>query len=479
MLLRTILLFLFIPGSIQSFAQENRIDHIFSSEKLKTASYSIYAIHAGTGEKICDISPRSLPTASTMKLYTTAMALDMLGPEFTFSTSLEYSGSIDPATGILKGNLYLKGGADPAFYSSWFEEHYQNCFANWILDLKKLGITTIDGQLLTDLTALDQVPVPGGWAWDDIGNYYGAGVYALSFRDNLYEIHFASSATPGAPVTVLSRKPEISGLSLENNVVGSTRSGDHTIVYGAPGSFNQTVEGTIPVEQADFVVKAAMPDPPALAAATFLAQLKDSGIGVTGNAGYKEAGKGGKRILVSQLESPALKELIVPLNKESLNLYAEHLLRECGRKYGGKPTLENGIRACLQFCRDKAIAADGFFPVDGSGLSRSNAMTAGTLAETLKYMYDGPNRQLFFDSLPVAGVDGTLRNAFRGTPLEKNVTAKTGSMERVRSIAGKMKTRSGQTILFAVLMNNFDLTGAETNKLLESILLALYGEKYM
>lgn len=461
---------------IESFAEKKSVDRFFNTEKLRSASYSICAIDAISGEKICDTPPRSLSTASVMKLITTAVALDMLGPQFTFTTSLEYTGTVDTATGILKGNLYLKGGADPAFYSSWFEEHYRSCFEDWILALKKLGIRKVEGKLLTDLSALDRMSVPGGWAWDDIGNYYGAGVYALSYRDNLYEIHFASSPDPGAAVSIRNRNPDIEGLSLENRVVGSTIGGDQTIVYGAPGGYDQYVEGTIPVGQADFIVKAAMPDPPSVAAAAFLAQLKESGIQVSGSGDSGAGRNDGERMIVANIVSPALAELIVPLNKESLNLYAEHLLREIGRKFEGKPTLENGLLAYRHFLKEKSIDAAGFFPSDGSGLSRGNALTAQTLAGMLKYMYDSPNRKAFFDSLPLAGEDGTLRNSFRGTPLEKNVRAKTGSMERVRSMAGSMKTRSGKTILFAVLINNFDLSPAETSRLMETILLSFYDE---
>ena len=164
----------------------------------------------------------------------------------------------------------------------------------------------------------------------------------------------------------------------------------------------------------------------------------------------------------------------MPLNKESLNLYAEHLLCEIGRVSSGEPSLKTGIKALHQYCTDNGIDTLGFFPEDGSGLSRSNSLTSKTLVETLKHMYDSKYRDLFFYALPVAGVDGTLRNSFKGTVLEKNVTAKTGSMERVRSLAGMLHTRNNKTILFAVLINNLGLKSSETSKLLETILLSLY-----
>jgi D-alanyl-D-alanine carboxypeptidase/D-alanyl-D-alanine-endopeptidase (penicillin-binding protein 4) len=224
------------------------------------------------------------------------------------------------------------------------------------------------------------------------------------------------------------------------------------------------------------VVKAAMPDPSIVAASAFLKKILETGIRISGGVAKILEDDGTQRTIVCSQLSPPLKDLIVPLNKESLNLYAEHLLLEIGRKSRGKATLENGIEAYIQFCKDNEINSKGFFPEDGSGLTRSNAMTAQTLVETLKKEYDGPFREIFFHSLPVAGVDGTLKNSVRGTPLEKNVRAKTGSMSRVRSLAGTLKTSKGNDILFAILINNFDLKSAEMSKLLESILMSLYNE---
>lgn len=451
-----------------------QVDRFFAAGTLQTASYCIYAIDADTGEKICETPQKSLSSASVMKLFTTAVALEVLGPDYSFLTSFGYTGNIDPQTGTLKGDLYIKGGADPAFCSSYFTDHYKNCFDNWIGQLKKSGIKKVSGRLLLDLSASEQAPVPGGWAWDDIGNYYGAGVSALTFQDNLYEIHFTSPKAEGKPAAVASIRPEIEGLALENKVLSSTRPGDHTIVYGAPGSLSQYIEGTVPVDQSDFIVRAAMPDPPLTAGQIFVKKLKENGISLSGPVVKVTQLPGGPGTQLAAQLSPTLKDLIVPLNKESLNLFAEHLLREIGRRSSGEASAEKGLEAYLQFCKTKGINTEGFFPEDGSGLTRSNSFTARTLVETIQSVYDSKNREIFFNSLPIAGVDGTLRNSFKGTPLEKNVKAKTGSMARVRSIAGQMKSRSGRTLLFAVLINNFDLTSQEMSKLLESILLSLY-----
>jgi len=477
--MRIIFLFilLFSNPLLNASAQITAVDKFFAADNLKAASYSIYAIDINTGMTTCETPQKSLSSASVMKLMTTAVALEVLGPEYTFSTSLYYTGNIDSQTGTLTGNLILKGGGDPAFYSSFFEEHYSGCFGNWIGLLKKMGIKRVNGGLILDLSSLENATVPGGWCWDDLGNYYGAGVSSLTFSDNLYDIHFSSPKTEGLKTTVKSILPEITELKLENKVLSSSRAGDHTIVYGAPGSASQIIEGTIPTGQSDFVVKGAMPDPPLLAGRAFMKEMRSEGIGISGVITKSASEVAGSKTLIGTQLSPPLKDLIVPLNKESLNLFAEHLLLEIGRKSAGDPSVSKGVEAYLQFCKTKGIDTVGFFPVDGSGLTRSNALTAKTLVETMKYVYGSSNSACFFNALPMAGVDGTLRNSFKGTPLEKNLIAKTGSMARVRSIAGSMKTKSKRTILFAILINNFDMTSAETSKLLEKILMSFYNDQ--
>lgn len=457
-------------------AQKVAVDQFFTTGNLKAASYCIYAIDAKTGAVICETPQKSLSSASVMKLMTTAVALEVLGPDFTFATSLYYTGNVDPKTGTLSGNLVIKGGGDPAFFSSFFEEHYRACFDNWISQIKERGIKRINGNLILDLSSIENATIPGGWCWDDIGNYYGAGASSLTFSDNLYDLHFSSPESVGRRTTIKTIYPEITELKIENNVLSSARTGDHTIVYGAPGSPNQVIEGTIPAGQSDFVIKAAMPDPPLLAGRSFLKVLKSEGIGISGVISRSNTDLSESKTLLGTQLSPALRELIVPLIKESLNLYAEHLLLEIGRKNSGEPSVTKGIEAYREFCRKNEIDTAGYFPVDGSGLTRSNSLTAKTLVEAMKYMYNSSNGPVFLKALPVAGVDGTLRNSFKGTPLEKNLTAKTGSMARVRSMAGTMKTKSKKTILFAILLNNFELTPVETSKLMESLLMSLYKE---
>jgi D-alanyl-D-alanine carboxypeptidase/D-alanyl-D-alanine-endopeptidase (penicillin-binding protein 4) len=316
--------------------------------------------------------------------------------------------------------------------------------------------------------------IPGGWLWEDIGNYYGAGISALTYSDNYYKIHFSSPSEPGQPVIISKTEPVIDQLNLTNKVVSSNVNSDLSSVYGAPGTFNQLVEGTIPKGRTDFIVKAAMPDPAKTAATEFIKILNYNNIEITGNVIYVDKLPDENFTLIAEKCSPPLRDLIVPLNMESLNLFAEHLLREIGRASKGSSSLDSSILALKEFWIEKGIFLNGFYPTDGSGLSRSNALCPRTLTEVLRYMYLGTNRDDFFNSLPVAGRSGTLQNAFKTTKLENNLRAKTGSMTRVRSLTGIFTNQKGKKVIFAIITNNFEGSQSSVGHLIEDMLNEIY-----
>jgi serine-type D-Ala-D-Ala carboxypeptidase/endopeptidase (penicillin-binding protein 4) len=142
----------------------------------------------------------SLTPASVMKLITSAAAIELLGPYYTFKTKIGYTGKISKRWGRLRGNLIITGGGDPALGSKYFTDHYKDFITNWIGEIKKLGIKKITGKVITDDSYYDFLPVPGKWLWEDAGNYYGAGAYGLSVFDNLYEIHFKTLSDSTLPV---------------------------------------------------------------------------------------------------------------------------------------------------------------------------------------------------------------------------------------------------------------------------------------
>ena len=444
---------------------------------LQNSGISAYVIDAESGSVIYATPQVSLVPASVMKVVTSAAALEILGPEYKFHTQIGFSGKTDSIAGELNGNLILISGCDPAFYSEYFKDHYKGTFEEWCNALKQAGIKKIQGDLLVDLSKMEGVLVPGGWQWGDLGNYYGAGVSALTYSDNYYKIHFSSPAEAGKCVSITGTEPQMDSLRLTNSVVSSEVNRDLANVIGAPGSFCQAVEGTIPVGRTDFAVKASMPNPPLSAAIEFSKVLKSKGISISGKIFCANKWVCDGFTLISDKISPPLKEIIVPLNHESLNLYAEHLLREIGRAKKDSSELDKSLVALKEFWLEKKIYLDGFYPSDGSGLSRSNGICTRTLSEILRYMYLSPNRDDFFNSLPIAGVNGTLQNAFKGTKLENNLRAKTGSMTRVRSLAGIFTDKNGKKIIFALIINNFEGKQANAEKAVETFLNEIYSQE--
>jgi D-alanyl-D-alanine carboxypeptidase/D-alanyl-D-alanine-endopeptidase (penicillin-binding protein 4) len=449
----------------------------FKGEALQNAGCSVYIADAEDGVIIFETPQVSLVPASVMKVVTSAAALEILGPDFKFHTQLGMTGKINGEKGLLEGNLVIKGGCDPAFYSEYFSEHYKGTFETWAEALSKAGIKTVQGDLIVDLTALEGASAPGGWQWDDLGNYYGAGVSALTYSDNYYKIHFTTPAEPGKPVIINSIEPAMDSLKLINNVFSSDVNSDHSNIYGAPGSYTQLVEGTIPGGRSDFVVKASMPAPAGTAAIEFVKVLKNCGIVFSGRIICIDKRMDKEFTLLAEKSSPSLRELIVPLNQESLNLYAEHLLREIGRARKGFSSIDSSAVALKEFWIEKKVSLMGFYPTDGSGLSRSNGICPRTLGEILRYVYLSPNRDDFFNSLSVAGVNGTLQFTFKGTKLENNLRAKTGSMTRVKSLAGIFTNQSGRKIIFALIANNFEGTQTTVRGLIESFLMEIYESK--
>jgi len=444
-------------------------------EALQQAGCSFYVIDAADNSVIRESSQVSLVPASIMKLITTAAALEILGEDFVFHTQLGINGKVNQETGILEGNLVLKGGCDPAFYSEYFLEHYQGTFELWAEALAKSGVKNIPGNLVVDLSQTERFSIPGGWLWEDIANYYGAGTSALTYSDNYYKIHLSSPSEAGKPATISGTDPIIDSLHLNSKVISSEINRDLAVVYAAPGSFSQSIEGSIPKGRTHFIVKAAMPDPAQIAAKEFIKILKYYNIEFSGKVIYTTTSPIEPFTLVAEKNSPPLRDLIVPLNRESINLFAEHLLREIGRTRKNSQSLENSLAALKEFWIEKNVFMNGFYPTDGSGLSRSNGICPRTLAEVIRYMYQSSYRDVFFNSLPVAGLSGTLQSSFKGSKLENNLQAKTGSMTRVRSMAGIFTNQKGKKVIFAVIMNNFEGSQATVGRLIEDFLNELYS----
>ena len=444
--------------TITSNSQQKSLETFLSDTAMTHASVSICIKDAETEYTVFEYnSGKSLNPASILKLVTSAAALELLGPQYTFKTTVGYTGYLNIKTGCLTGNIVITGGGDPALGSDYFKEQYNDFTGMWTNEIMKLGIKKIDGKIITDDSYFDFQPVPAKWLWEDTGNYYGAGAYGLSVFDNTYEIHLNTLADSSL-VTMTKLAPCISNFSLSNFLIADSTSNEG-YVFAAPYSTSGWLNGKIPRNREDFILKASITDPPLFMAELINDKLIAGGVTISGAPSTVRLEK--VKLLetvipVTEIISPPLSEIIKVLNHESINLYAEHIIKELGKKYKNEGSTAAGVEVLTDFLQNAGIKTDGMYIVDGSGLSPLNAINTAELDNLLIYMRNrGKYFNEYFNSLPGAGREGTLKNIFKDPVFNSRINAKSGSMTRVRSYAGYLTSLSGKRMVFSIIVNNF------------------------
>lgn len=385
--------------------------------------------------------------ASTVKLVTTATALEMLGADYQIKTTVEIDGKIT-ADSILMGNLIIYGNGDPTLGSS--ELGNINFLNDWVAAVRKAGIKQINGDIIADASAFDTEGVNPKWLWEDIGNYFAAGAYGISYKDNTYEIEL-KSGTLGTTPEIIRITPNIPELTFKNYLKSTTIRFDSAFINGAPFENVRSIYGEIPANRPSFKIKGDIPRPGLILARDFAWKLKSSGISVSGNA--TDEVKSNKRTIIYTHFSPKLSEIIKEINVTSNNHYAEHLFRHLALQNARQASNGEALIQIKRFWKSKGLPVDELFMQDGSGLSTANAVSANFFVSLLSYMEKSKNSSVFKASLPVAGKVGTLRNFLKGTALEGKVQAKSGTFSRVKSYAGYINV-NGKKLVFAVIVNN-------------------------
>lgn len=472
-MLKVIFIILQLTIPLISFSQERAVAALLADSSLLQGSLSVCITDEKSGITVFELnSGKSLIPASVMKLITSAAAVELLGPGYTFKTVIGYTGSLNKRTGRLKGNIVIIGGGDPALGSKYFSDHYQDFLNNWVIKIKNLGITKIDGRVITDDSRYDFQPVPSKWLWEDIGNYYGAGVYGLSVFDNTYEIHLKSSEENTIPV-IMKIIPSGSEPLLTNRLSASGTK-NNGFIFASPYGTSGWMSGTVPVNNNDFTLKGAITDPPALLAKLLTNRLEETNIIVRNEPSTVQSGTKilqEEVILIDEIQSPPLKDIIRVLNHESVNLFAEHLLKELGKKFANSGSTIAGVTVLMGFLQSARVNTDGLFLEDGSGLSPSDAINTRELNQMLLYMRNnGKYFPEYLESLPEAGKEGTLKNVFADPVFNSRIWAKSGSMTRVRNYAGYLTASSGNKYIFSIVVNNFTGQSADIISGIEEIL---------
>ncbi len=438
-LLVTISMLLLFVASAQSIKErlDVQVKRLVEDSQMKHGILGFYVADANTGEPLFEWNGSfGLAPASTQKIVTSVAAFELLGKDYKYKTEVSY---------ITNGDIIIKGSGDPTFGSS----RYQSTKAEVILQKIKTQLQSADkrlsGRVSLEESGFSFQPIPGGWIWDDIGNYYGAGSWGLNWRENQYDLLLKPGNKEGDSVTILGTQPKIENFSLSNLLrTGKKGSGDNAYIYFPPYSESGFVEGTF---EGGSKISGSMPDPPL--------QFKEELLKVLGlnNIKTNDSKKSNRHqgIVLFAHHSPSIDSIIYWFMRRSINLYGEALVKTIGMKRSKAGSTDTGIAVIKRFYNDKQIVTPAELKIiDGSGLSPSNRITAATLGKILVYA----RKQSWFSSFEQSFPE------FNGMKL------KSGTIRGAKAFAGYHRSKDGRDYTVVIIVNNYDgSAGSIVNKM--------------
>lgn len=470
-------------GPAQKYIERQlKTDSLFNN-----AIIGIMAVNAD-GEVIAEWNS-NLPmlTASTMKTITTGVGLNLLGPDFKFSTKVAYSGEI--TEGVLNGDIYIIGGGDPTLGSSdKVAFSIDSIFGIWCNGLEKAGIRKIRGNIIADDSYFTRELIPETWCWGDIGADYGSGTSGLCFHENTQEFALTPGKSVGDSVKIEIIYPAVPGQKIINDVTtGEAKSGDRSRYYLDNITTTTVYRGSVAADKREVRSVNSNSFPHLSCAWHFGEFLSKEGIEVEGeikdikdmkdvNGAQEEAG----RTVVAETFSPELIEIINVTNRISNNLYAETILKTIGKVATGVGSYDSARVALCRELEKMGVDRYGFTQADGSGLSRENYVSPRFFCNYYTAMEKSDDFSLFLESLPVPGKYGTLSNVLKGEPdsLKNRIHAKSGSLSSVRCYAGYVEEKEKNGLIkFAILTNNYAAKTSQMQPKIEGFLKALAIEK--
>ncbi len=462
-----------------------RIQDILYNPDLRSASWGALVVDLETGERLYESNAygRFIP-ASNMKLFTTASALDALGPRYRYATQLYADGAIQ--NGTLLGSLVVRGAGDPTFGSRADAGDMTRAFRQWADSLRAAGVRRVVGPVVGDDDVFDDLGLGMGWSWDDLVYAYAAPISGLQLGEGTVDVTATGTAL-GEPAT-LSVSPD-AGLvpGLVQLVNHTTTGAEYTErVARDLGRNVYTVSSTVPPGETHTEALAVV-NPTDYFVRTLIAVLRREGIEVTGDA--VDVDTWGMRPQYTRMQriathlSPDLAAIVGVTNTDSNNLYAEQILRTMGSvAYTGTQfatgSAEAGVFASEPFLRRIGVRVEDLSLVDGSGLSAMNRLTPEAIITLLDAMHRYPDpatRTAFYNSLSVGGVTGTLSRRYRGGLARGNVHAKTGYISGARTLSGYVTAANGHVIAFSLLCNNYATSTSRVNRAQDEVVEMLAG----
>jgi D-alanyl-D-alanine carboxypeptidase/D-alanyl-D-alanine-endopeptidase (penicillin-binding protein 4) len=445
-------LLIFICFSVQMYAQtvaeklKAATTALLKDDQMKHAVMSLYVTDTD-GNKIFALNEQyGLAPASTQKIFTSIAALSLLGKNFRYSTEIGYTGNI--SDGVLDGNLMIKGYGDPTFGSWRYAQTKPDSILNFIIHaIQNAGIQKIKGNVILDDAAFEYNATPGGYIWEDMGNYYGSGSWAINWRENQYDLYLKPGKNIGDSTNIIRTEPELKVDSYKNFITtAEANSGDNTILYLPLYGSSAFAEGTIPKGVDEFKVSGAV----AYAADQLKNELdssftknkiKVSGEIITGATLIKQ----NKNIQAAEYNitnyaSPTLDSIVYWFLQKSINLYGECLLKTIAYKQDTIGSTANGVYGLKKFWQQNSIDSSALNIADGSGLSPQNRVT--TYAEVNALLY--AQKQNWFQSF------------YNALPVYNNMKLKSGTINSVGAFAGYYTAANGKKYVLSIIVNNYD-----------------------
>ena len=439
---------------------------------MRGASFSLVVKDVQEGRTVYSYDTDRLQSpASVLKTVATATALEILGEDYRYPTTLEYDGILE--NGTLEGNLYIKGSGDPSLGSSHFAPGQNKFLSTWIAALQKAGIKHITGSVIS----AEGVSIK--WLREDMGNYYAPGSYGISIFDNMYKLSLQTGAAGTRPV-LKGTEPDIPFIRFKNYLKAAPVSSDSAYIIGAPRDDVRYLYGVLPANREAYVLKGDIPDPALYLARYLTDQLQQKGIRVDGSPScYRIEVEENRWKKGERKEIVTLREIASVCNHVSHNLYADALVKTVGLQY--KPrrnemisSFGRGVQVVKEYWEKKGLDVFPLRMNDGSGLAPADKVSAGFMGELLVYMAtESAVSDAFIASLPQAGIEGSVRNFLKGSKLQGKARLKSGGITGVRSYAGYI-TKDGKTYAVAVFSNNYSCPMSRMTRALEKLLLQLF-----
>ncbi len=455
-----------------------RVEH----PRLTAAQLGVKIVSLDTGKTLFEHDAgKLLKPASNAKLYTGALALDRLGPQFRIRTSCYATAKLE-ADGTLAGDLTIFGRGDFSMAARFHGGDPSKSLEPLVNALAAAGVKRVTGDLVGDESFFHGPPFGSSWTWDDLNYYYGAEVSALTHEDNVVDLVFKPGAPLGQPVT-LTTKPATQFLQFINRTTTGTNGGKRSLeLYRPLAQSTVYLHGSLPAD--DKGMADAMPVPrPAL---WFVTQLREAlakrGITVAGQLRTRDwlAAEAApvdyaRQVEIAFTESRPVSELVEKMMKPSQNLYAQLLLLQVGARTAkpGQTTEEAGLAEMQKFLTDAGVKRGSVLLEEGSGLSRGCLLMPEATVQLLRHMDKHPAAAAYRAALPIAGVDGTLKSRFTGTAAARTVLAKTGSLRYVNSLSGHVTTAAKERLVFSFMLNAYTGTAVSGREVIDELAVLL------